>query len=206
LGVSAPIHVIPNGFERPMTTPVRKPETPPRIGFIGILDYEPNREGIEWFVKGCWPVIKKTLPDARLRLIGRHRDGVLKPTGDNIDGLGFLGDTPAEIATWSAMIVPILTGAGTRGKIAHAFSLKCPIVSTPLGAHGYGAVDGREMYLADSAEAFANACVKVIRQPQDAAQMAERAWRQFLEQWTWDAIRPRIWAAAEDCLRVTGHR
>jgi glycosyltransferase involved in cell wall biosynthesis len=57
------------------------------------------------------------------------------------------------------------------------------------------------MFLADSAEDFANACINVISQPESAAQMAERAWRKFLEKWTWDAIRPLVWAAAEDCLR-----
>ena len=60
------------------------------------------------------------------------------------------------------------------------------------------------MYLADSPEAFADACIKAIREPEKAAQMAERAWSQYLEKWTWESIRPRIWAAAEDCLRLSG--
>jgi glycosyltransferase involved in cell wall biosynthesis len=99
------------------------------------------------------------------------------------------------------MIVPLKVGAGTRIKIAHGFSQKCPIVSTTLGAYGYAAVDGREMFLADSAEAFSNACIQAIREPERTAQMVERAWLQFLDKWTWDAIRPRVWATAEDCLR-----
>ena len=35
--------------------------------------------------------------------------------------------------------------------------------------------------------------------------MAERAWDAFLARWTWDAIGPRIRAAATDCLEA-GHR
>jgi hypothetical protein len=62
-------------------------------------------------------------------------------------------------------------------------------------------VDGREMYLADSAEEFCRACIRVIHGPQEAERMAQRAWLQFLDKWTWDSIRPRIWAAVEDCLR-----
>ena len=94
-------------------------------------------------------------------------------------------------------------GAGTRGKIAHAFGRKCPVVSTTLGAYGYGVANGRELFLGDSASDFASACVRAIRQPSEAAEMAERAWQQFLEKWAWDAIRPRVWAAAEDCLRLS---
>jgi hypothetical protein len=102
------------------------------------------------------------------------------------------------------MVVPLRVGAGTRIKIAHGFSQKCPVVSTTLGAYGYGAVDGEEMRIADSAEAFSAACVQAIREPEKTAQMADRAWRQFLDKWTWEAIRPQVWAAAEDCLREKG--
>jgi glycosyltransferase involved in cell wall biosynthesis len=181
--------------------------TPPRIGFIGILDYEPNIEAAKWFATQCWARIKHEIPGVRLRLLGRYSDGPSKPPGDDIDGLGWVADADAEIATWSAMIVPIRRGAGTRGKIAHGLSLKCPIVSTTLGAYGYQFTHGREAYLADSAEDFANACVRAIRRPAEAAAIADRAWQLFLEKWTWEAVRPRIWNAVEDCLRLsTGPR
>jgi glycosyltransferase involved in cell wall biosynthesis len=201
LGVKAPIHVIPNGFDRPSLEPVRRPAAPPRVGFIGTFDYFPNSEGIHWFVNKCWQRIKQEVPDVRLRLVGRGSDGPLKPVGPEIDGLGWLANPSDEIRTWSVMVVPIRVGAGTRVKIAQGFSDKCPIVSTTLGANGYGAVDGNEMFLADSAEAFSDDCIKVIRQPERAAQMAERAWRHFLEKWTWDTICPLVWTAAEDCLQ-----
>jgi glycosyltransferase involved in cell wall biosynthesis len=197
------VHVIPNGFARPDHEPTRQPSQSPRLGFIGIFDYAPNIDSIRWFVEECWPRIKQHVPDARFRLVGSGSDRPLGPSGRDIDGLGWVDDAEAEIATWSAMVVPTRIGAGTRVKIAEGFSRKCPIVSTSLGAYGYGVTDGQELLLADSAEDFANACVRVIQQPQEAAAMADRAWQQFLEQWTWDAIRPRVWGAAEDCLRAS---
>ncbi len=203
-GLRTPIHVVPNGFERPSVEPVRKVTLPPRIGFLGPLDYFPNRDGIQWFVKKCWPRIKAQVPDARLRLAGPGSDGPLRPLGTDIDGLGWLSNPSDEIKTWSLMIIPIRVGGGTRVKIAYGFSQKCPMVSTSLGAYGYRAKSGFEMYLADSPEAFADACIRGIREPERAVQMAERAWRQYLEKWTWDAIHPSVWAAAEDCLRRSG--
>ena len=202
IGIRVPIHVIPNGFERPTVEPVRNPDSHARLGFIGLFEYFPNREGINWFVNQCWPRIKSEIPEARLRLVGRDSDGPLKPHGPDIEGLGWLANPSAEISTWSAMIVPVRVGAGTRVKIAHGFSEKCPIVSTSLGARGYGVQDGREMFMADSADDFSKACIETLRNPQQAAQMAERAWKNFTEKWTWDAIRPQIWATAEECLRM----
>jgi glycosyltransferase involved in cell wall biosynthesis len=202
LGVAAPVHVIPNAYEPPVVAPVRKLATPPRIGFIGVFDHEPNVAGIRWFAQHCWPRIKRDVPAVRLRLVGRLNDGPLKPEGVDIDALGWLPDPTDEIATWSAMIVPVHVGAGTRGKIAHAFSQKCPVVSTSLGAYGYDPRDGEDMFLAESAETFAEACVLAISQPATAAAMAERAWARFLDKWTWDAVRPQVWSAAEDALRL----
>jgi glycosyltransferase involved in cell wall biosynthesis len=154
-------------------------------------------------VQDCWPLIKREVPDARLRIVGKGSETDLKPGGPDIDGLGWVSDMTDEIASWSLMIVPIRLGAGTRVKIAQAFSLMCPVVSTSFGAYGYDVDDQVELLLADTARTFAEACVRTIREPSEANEMANRAWGQFLRQWTWEAIAPRVWAAAEDCLRLT---
>jgi glycosyltransferase involved in cell wall biosynthesis len=196
------MHVIPNGFQQPKALPRRalKPQSP-RIGFIGLYSYAPNRDGVQWFLRECWPAIRSAVPGIRLRLIGKDTDGPLRPTEPDVDALGWVADSGAEIATWSSMIVPIRFGGGTRIKIAEAFSRKCPAVSTHLGAFGYDLTDQKQLRLADDPAAFARACIATVREPRTAAAMAEQAWSEFLEKWTWDAIAPKVWRAAEDCLR-----
>lgn len=204
LGGGDRIHVIPNGFERPAQEPVRDPSTnPPRIGFMGLYSYAPNLEGVRWFLQNCWPAIRREVPGIRFRLAGKDTDGALRPNEPDVDVLGWLADAASEIATWSAMIIPIRLGGGTRVKIADAFSRKCPVVSTQLGAFGYDVLDGRELRVVDDndPQAFASKCISLIRDPVSANAMAERAFHAFLEKWTWDAIAPKVWAAAEDCLR-----
>ena len=201
LGGGEHVHVIPNGFERQPEESVRNPVEPPRIGFIGLYNYLPNLEGMKWFVSSCWPLIKQQVPNARLRLVGKDTDGALKPNAPDVDAMGYVADAASEIATWSAMIVPVRQGAGTRVKIADAFSRKCPVVSTHLGAYGYDVQSGRELLLADKPDDFAQSCVSLIRDRVAASAMADRAYAAFLQNWTWDAIAPRVWAAAEDALR-----
>lgn len=202
LGGGDAIHVIPNGFERPSVTPNPAPASqPPRIGFIGLYSYPPNHDGVQWFLREAWPLVRQAVPGVRFRLIGKDSDGPLKPRDPDVDVLGWVKDPAAEIDTWSAMVIPIRFGGGTRIKIADAFSRKCPVVSTSLGAFGYAVENGRQLRLADSPAEFAAACIDLVKNPREAAAMAGRAWQEFLEKWTWDAIAPRVWAAAEDCLR-----
>lgn len=202
LGSGHHVHVIPNGFERPAHNPVHRPASPPLIGFIGLFSYLPNLDGVRWFVQDCWPRIKREVPDARLRLAGKDTDGPLKPDAPDIDALGWVADPTHEIASWSAMIIPVRHGAGTRIKIADAFSRKCPVVATRLGAYGYDVQHGRELLLADHPAQFAAACVSLIKDPASSAAMAERAFAAFLKNWTWDAITPRICAAAEQIINL----
>jgi glycosyltransferase involved in cell wall biosynthesis len=203
VGVESAVHVIPNGFEKPKQKPSRSPADPPRFGFVGLIDFQPNRDGLEWFVRKCWPEIKRAIPAARLRVIGRDSENWFSFADkmDGIDRLGWVADTSEEMSSWSAMIVPIRIGAGTRVKIAHGFSQGIPIVSTRFGAFGYGAVDGREMYLADSPDKFAGACLKVVRDPESARAIATQAWELFVNNWTWEAIQSKVEAAARECLQ-----
>src|SRR5207253_3633751 len=98
------------------------------------------------------------VPDAELRLVGLSTDGAAKPGGPDIHGLGYLESAAEEMATWSAMIVPIHEGAGTRVKIADAFSKGIPVVATELGASGYSIKNHVELLIADAPEDFAAAC------------------------------------------------
>lgn len=195
------IHVIPNGFERPISPPSRslKKELP-RLGFIGLYSYLPNLEGMRWFLRECWPRIRHEVPGVRMRLIGRDTEGPLKPTEPDVDALGWVNDPADEIATWSAMVVPILFGGGTRIKIAEAFSRKCPAVSTSVGAFGYEVVHGRQLLLSDTAPGFAGSCISLLHNPVLGSQLAEVAWEEFLATWTWDSIGERVRTAATAIL------
>lgn len=202
LGGGSHLHIIPNGFEIPTVVPSAKPDpTQLRIGFIGLYSYPPNLEGVRWFLREVWPMVRKAVPQATFRLVGKDTDGALAPHDPGVETLGWCADPSEEIATWSAMVVPIQFGGGTRIKIADAFSRKCPVVSTRLGAYGYEVNDRQELRLADRPEEFAQACTDLLRHPEQGKVMAERAWRLFLERWTWDAIAPKVQAAADDALR-----
>jgi glycosyltransferase involved in cell wall biosynthesis len=199
LGPHPSIHVIPNGFDAPAGEPHRRPSTPPRLGFIGNLRYAPNVLGVSWFVREVWPRVRAAAPGLRLRVVGIGCEALGAPEPD-IDLLGYLEDTASEMATWTASVVPVLIGGGTRIKIAEAFSRKCPVVSTPLGAYGLEVAHGRELLLAEAPGDFAAQCLRVLARPDEARLRAETAFTKFLREMTWDVTAHRVQAALEAAL------
>jgi polysaccharide biosynthesis protein PslH len=204
LGRGRPACVVPNGFPAPSSKPARAVVSPPRLGFIGWFQGRPNVEGVSWFIREVWPLVKARVPLARLRLVGGDTDRDFSADGADVDGLGYLDDPAAEISTWHAMIVPIRVGGGTRVKVAQAFSRNCPVVSTPLGVYGYAVRSGTELLVADDAEAFAGACVRLIEEPALAARIAENAWQKFIHHWTWQAVQGSVDSALAELTRAAG--
>lgn len=192
-------HVIPNGSQ-PVAVGPRVSAELPRIGFIGNCEFMPNEEGLKWFIRDVWPVIKRQIPRAQLRLAGRKSEGHLTKLGPDIVGLGWLEDPGDEIATWSAMVVPIKVGGGTRVKVADGFARKCPVVSSTVGAFGYEVQNGKELLLADRANDFASACVSLLRNPGLGEALSERAHKRFLERWTWGSFETTVGTVVQQCL------
>ena len=50
-----------------------------------------------------------------------------------------------------------------KGKVGQAMSLGLPVVTTTIGAEGMHIVDGAQALVADSAEAFASAVIRLYR-------------------------------------------
>lgn len=204
LGRQEGIHVVPNCSQPLVVRPRSRPELP-RIGFIGNCRFMPNDEGVKWFIGDVWPTIKREYPLAQLRLVGRGSEGYLTKLGPDIMGLGWLEDPGDEIASWSAMIVPIKVGAGTRVKVADGFARRCPVVATSIGAFGYDVENKKEVLLADRADDFASACILLLRTPDVGIALSERAHKRFLERWTWDSFENTVGTVIQECLARSNH-
>lgn len=200
LGGSDRIQVVPNGFEKSNGPSQRKRVSPPTVGFVGSLKYPANRDGVLWFLKDVWPIIRRRVPQAQFRLAGEGSFELAAKFQDGVKGIGWVEDMETEMARWWLTIVPVHVGGGTRVKIATAFSYGCPVVSTTWGAYGYEVSNGREILLSDTAEAFADDCRRLLEDEMFANELAQNAAEAFNRNWTWDAIAPRVEQAVQRAL------
>ncbi len=162
-----------------------------RVTFLGGLHWPPNAAGIVWFAKEVWPQVQTQVPTAMLTVIGKNPPAALQTTRvPNLQITGYVADPTPLLAETAAFIVPLQAGGGMRVKILDAWSWGVPIVSTTTGAEGITICPGKNILIADTAAAFAQAIIHLLQQPAQANAIAQ-AGRDWVEShYDWQRIYP----------------
>jgi len=175
----------------PSTYPPVKRSSPFRVTFVGGMHWPPNAEGISWFSQVVWPQVARAVPFSVLTLIGKGAPKKLRT--DNlaqIEIAGYVGDLTKYLSETAVFIVPLRSGAGMRVKILDAWSWGLPIVSTSLGAEGINISAGEDLLIADDAPSFADALVRILRDPILASKLSECGRATVEELYDWKKVYP----------------
>jgi len=133
--------------------------------FVGALHDEssPNVDSVQWLVREVWPRVQACLgPTAALDLVGETTLAeVLRLAGASVRVWGKLDDLTARYEQARVFVAPTRFAAGLPFKVHHAAAHGVPVVATPLLAQQLGWQGGRDLLVADDAQAFADACVRV---------------------------------------------
>ena len=179
------VTVVPNSYPRP-ERPVGSPGSagPPVVLFQGSFGYPPNIDGAEWLATAIVPRVRAAVPATEVRLVGRPATSVscVAPARGR-DRRGQVPSMEEELAGASVAVVPVRYGGGTRVKILESFAHRVPVVSTSLGAEGLDVEDDVHLLVADDAEQFAAAVVRVLRDAQLRVRLTEAAEAHYLDRY-----------------------
>lgn len=128
------------------------------ILFVGTLTWEPNNNGIVWFLKNVLPLIEKLKLNYRLYIVGKNPGdelSVLAKMHTNVILTGYVESVDEYYDKCHCMIVPLFIGSGQRVKIIEAFSKGMPVISTSVGAEGLEFIHNDTGLLANTPEEFA---------------------------------------------------
>lgn len=125
--------------------------------FLGKLDWEPNKDGLLWFLINIWPNIDKS--KSVLKIAGSGQLGILSDHiyQEGIEYLGLINDIDEIYSKSDCSIVPIQYGSGTRIKVIESVSKLVPIISSSMGVQGSG-LETAHYFHADSADEW----IKII--------------------------------------------
>lgn len=135
-----------------------------RIMFVGTMTWEPNNNGILWFMDNVYRKMLETNQNIELYVVGKNPSIQvieLAKTLHNITVTGYVDSVDPYYEMCDLMVVPLFVGSGQRIKIIEAFSRKMPVVSTTIGAEGLVYQNGESILIADDTDHFIDAIEKL---------------------------------------------
>jgi glycosyltransferase involved in cell wall biosynthesis len=182
---------IPTGVDIARFSPTASSPRVADLVFIGSMDWLPNIDGTLFFVREVLPLVRRSRPGCTVAIVGRaptaaildlaRRDPAITVTGTVDDVRPYLWGSRVSI-------VPLRIGGGTRLKIYEAMAARSPVVSTTVGAEGLPLDNGRHILLADTAEAFADACVELLENPGHAQRLSSQAFDLVSSRFSWETV------------------
>ena len=160
------ISAIPIAVDTTQLTPVLSSPDSINILTLGTLTYPPNAEGIRWFLRDVFPLVRQANSKASLTIIGRNPPPDFFQSaavyGSGVEITGYVDDLTPYLEKAALIVVPLLAGSGMRVRILEAFSRGLPVVTTPIGLEGIQAIQGRHVLVETEPAAFAGAVNQLL--------------------------------------------
>jgi len=191
----------PNGVDLDEFAPPAAAPKPDTVIFFGAHNYFPNADGLRFLFAEIWPLVLAARPSVRLRVVGPLPPAdivALRPP--NVTFEGFVTDIVAEVGRAAVAIAPLRIGGGTRLKIVEAMALARPVVATSIGAEGIEVRHDRDLLLADTPRDFADAVLRLLAQPAQAAALGLRGRRLVEETYSWENSAARLEHLLEELI------
>ncbi len=172
--------------------------------FIGGFRHPPNADGVLYFAREIWPIIKTALPDVVFHVVG----GAVPPQiqelqSDDFRIEGFVKDLRPLFKQCRLSVAPLRFGAGVKGKIGTSLALGLPCVATPVAAEGAGLTPGTDIEVVDGANEFAEKVIDLYNDEAHWKDLSEAGVR-FIEQvYSTEANLPKIRTLLDDLAPVT---
>lgn len=153
----------------------------PVVYHLGSMDWLPNAEGVNWFIKSVMPGLTKLLPDLKIHLAGKKMPlNLIRNLNKNLVVDGTVDNAVKYQEDKAIMIVPLLSGSGIRAKIVEGMSLGKTIISTSVGAQGMALTHEENILIANTPEEFYNQITRCIMSEQMCRRIGNNA-RQFAQ-------------------------
>jgi len=155
-GCKKPIEVFPLGIDASQYKHAQQRQVDfPSLFHLGSMDWQPNEEGIKWFLEKAWFGIHAKFPELKLYLAGRNMPDWLETL--EMEGVviaGAVENAHDFMREKAIMVVPLLSGGGMRVKIIEGMALGKAIISTTIGAEGIDYTHEENILIADTPEQF----------------------------------------------------
>ncbi len=201
------ITVLPISIDTTELRPLTRHPGANRVVHIGTMYWPPNSDAVLWFMRHVYPRIRAARPDVGFDVVGTRPSRSVRKLADQSAGVrivGYVDDPTPYLQRAGAVIAPLRAGGGMRVKILTALAQGLPVVSTSIGCSGLAVESGRHLLIADTAEEFADATLRVLGDRELSVALGRNG-RQLVEtQYDCRVLGPRLRAWYRGVVQ-TGH-
>lgn len=158
---------------------------------VGTLSWEPNLDGLKWFIAESWPKLKMSHPDLELWIAGKGADDVLKilaASDPQIKLLGFVDDLENLYRTSRVFIAPLRFGSGIKVKVINALYRGLAVVTTPIGVEGMEVISGQHLLVSTDASDFAKNVNSLLQDENLWNKISKEGRNLVQEKYTWGKV------------------
>lgn len=186
------IVVVANGVDTDFFHPLER-EKRYDLVFTGNMGYPPNIDAAEYLVKRILPLVSKHRPGIRLLIAGANPNmRVLVLKSPQVDVSGWVADMRECYAGARIFIAPMQLGTGLQNKLLEAMAMNIPCVTSPLANHALGAKAGEEILVADNPQAYADAILSLLNDPEIAGRIGSQGHQFVLSNYNWETETRKI--------------
>ena len=174
----------------------------PPIVFSGTMDYRPNVEAVSFFASEVMPRLASLSPPPHFHIVGANPAPAVRALAElpRVHVTGSVPDMRPYLAHAAVTVAPLQIARGIQNKVLEAMAMARPVVASPEAHEGVQAVAGRDLLVADGAEATAAAVARVLAGGMPGLGAAARA--AVLKGHDWKATLARLDAILEVALRT----
>jgi len=161
------LHFVTNGVDLPSVDgrstagDVHDLAKPSTVGFVGVMDYFPNVDAVCWYAETCWEAIRRAVPRATLRIVGRSPVPRVRRLA-RVPGVVVTGEVASvqdELDGFDVSVAPLRIARGLQNKVLESMAAGVPVVLTSNAAEGIAGVPDRDFVVADAAESLIRATI-----------------------------------------------
>ncbi len=194
--------VIPNGVDVSRFVPTAEPASF-NVLFIGSFRHFPNILAFRFFHEQVWPLVQQRFPQATFTAVaGPDPEQYWRSfTTDPFPSvIGFVADVVPLYQQTNLVVAPTLVSAGTNLKVLEAMAMGRAVVATPSGCQGLGLQHEHSVWIADTADAFADGICLLFADADLRSMIARNARKLALNEFDWQEVGTKQQALWEEII------
>jgi glycosyltransferase involved in cell wall biosynthesis len=165
-----------------------------RLVFTGTMGYHPNIDAVKYFCSEIFPLIRKEIKNAEFYIVGQNPTAEVKAL-EKLGGItvtGWVKNINPYILESSVYVCPVRIGVGIKTKILESMALGVPVVTTTNNNRAIGAVEGRDIIVADKPDSFAKAVINLMRDEAYRKYIGQNGKALIREKYSWPIIQNKF--------------